>query len=44
MCEEHILSNKRESAKIYYALLEILELNNIYKMKRLDAGDHTTHK
>ena len=26
-------SNKRESAKIYYALLEILELNNIYKMK-----------
>ena len=26
-------SYKRESAKIYYALLEILELNNIYKMK-----------
>ena len=26
-------ANKRENAKIYYALLEVLELNNIYKMK-----------
>ena len=26
-------SHKRESAKIYYALLEILELNNSYEMK-----------
>ena len=26
-------ARKRENANIYYALLEILELNNIYKMK-----------
>ena len=25
--------HKRENANIYYALLEILELNNIYMMK-----------
>lgn len=27
-------SNQKESAKIYYALLEILELNNTYEKKR----------
>ena len=26
-------AHKRENANIYYALLKILELNNIYKMK-----------
>ena len=26
-------AHKRENANIYYALLEILELNNIYMMK-----------
>ena len=26
-------AHKRENDNVYYALLEILELNNIYKMK-----------
>ena len=41
-CNYSLLTGQKNNAKIYYALLEILELNNIYKL-RITLSAHKIH-